>query len=515
MTEYKIPNDYSEQTLVEALGASISLIKDQIITQRFVLFDTFDWRLFDESLLLYKSNNELVLQSISSQSVLHRQPIDNLPKFVWDFPEGSLKQQLEPIVEMRALLKATEADLYTAPYRMLNKDEKTVVRLVYETIDIKQQADSGPVATRLVVNPVRGYNKAAKKLAQHLNSLGLEAEAENFLVKALEAEETSPADFLAGLKVSLEPQMRADEATKLILQSALREMKLNEDGIKKDIDTEFLHDFRVAVRRTRSVLSQVKSVFPDDVTARFKVDFATIGKATNELRDLDVYLLAEDNFKAMMPTTMQGDIDPLFNHLQKSRGAALKTVVRMLNGAHYAETLTAWEQFLGEPIREGLTTKNGRTPIKTLAQNRIYKKYQGIIKWGNQILQHTEDEALHDLRLECKKLRYLLEFFKSVFPRKKITLLIKQLKKLQTNLGDFTDLCVQEEYLLTMTDQLPLSGAKARKVFVAVGCLVGGIQQEQQRVKAEFAQAFTEFATPENQALFRELFVVRKEAKSA
>ena len=43
---------------------------------------------------------------------------------------------------------------------------------------------------------------------------------------------------------------------------SLQTLRINEDGVRKDLDSEFLHDFRVAVRRTRSALSQIKGVFP-------------------------------------------------------------------------------------------------------------------------------------------------------------------------------------------------------------------------------------------------------------
>ncbi|MBW2412013.1 MAG: CHAD domain-containing protein [Deltaproteobacteria bacterium] len=64
--------------------------------------------------------------------------------------------------------------------------------------------------------------------------------------------------------------MRSDEATKAILQFLLEVMKINAANMEKDFDTEILHDFRVAIRRTRSALGQVKSVFPVRTTNRFK-----------------------------------------------------------------------------------------------------------------------------------------------------------------------------------------------------------------------------------------------------
>jgi CHAD domain-containing protein len=510
---FTISSGYTEQGLVDSLENEFGVQKDETVSEHLTLLDTFDWRLFEASLTLHYSGTELILRQLENGDELLRQPIDDLPTFVWDLPDCALRAHLEPIIEMRALLKVTEAGLVQSSYRILNKDDKTVARFTCETLETDHQPAGQPLARQLQIKPIRGYPKPAKKLRAALQSMGLEPDPDSAIIKMLEAGDRSPAVYSAGLKVELEPTMRADEATKAILRSALRVIRLNEAGVKQDIDTEFLHDFRVAVRRTRSVLSQVKGVFPEEETLRFRRDFATIGKLSNELRDLDVYLLAEDNFKAMLPDPLRDDIEPLFDFLRHERSAALQKVIDGLNSAHYADTIRAWERFLNEPPREPTAAPKATVPIKALAQNRIYKRYRRIVKWGNKILENTEDEQLHALRIECKKLRYLMDFFQSLFPGEEITMLIKQVKKLQTNLGDFNDLCVQEEYLLDTVSHMTLSGAEARKVFVAVGCLIGTIQQEREQVKAHFAETFTAFATRKNQKAFRKLFAAKKQVK--
>ena len=113
---------------------------------------------------------------------------------------------------------------------------------------------------------------------------------------------------------------------------------------------------------------------------------------------------------------------------------------------------------------------------------------------------------MHDLRIECKKLRYLMEFFASLYPVEALSLLIKQLKKLQNNLGDFNDYCVQEDYLLTMAAELPAATAADRRALLAVGALVATIHEKRVRVKAEFADTFEAFIAPENRQLFQRLF---------
>ena len=165
-----------------------------------------------------------------------------------------------------------------------------------------------------------------------------------------------------------------------------------------------------------------------------------------------------------------------------------------------------WEAFLNEPPQEFPNATNAELPIIDLARKRIYKIYRRVVKAGSQILENTEDEMLHALRIECKKLRYLMEFFTSLFLRKKINVLIDQLKKLQDNLGDFNDLCVQEEYLLNISNEMPANHRQIKKTLVAIGSLIGTLAKERQIVKDAFAETFTDFTSPANEKLFRELF---------
>jgi CHAD domain-containing protein len=177
-----------------------------------------------------------------------------------------------------------------------------------------------------------------------------------------------------------------------------------------------------------------------------------------------------------------------------------------LKSKEYSRILQDWDAFLNEPPHDSPTASNADLPIIDLSRKRIYKRYLSIVKAGNQILENTEDERLHALRIECKNLRYLMEFFSSLFPRKRIKILIQQLRKLQDNLGDFNDLCVQEEYLLNTADELPVTDQQSKKTLEAIGSLIGTLDREKQIVKDAFARTFTEYASPENKNLFRKLF---------
>ena len=493
--------------MISELADQYAIKKEPAISESFAIYDTFDWRLFNKSLVLYGSGNNLFLRKLAKSEIIHTIEITSFPFFIWDFPDGKLKKQLVPIIKMRALLKLVEVHCRATTYHILNQDEKTVTRLAYEEILPSRKKNASALTAHLWLKPVKGYPQYSRNLAKRLEEAGFViSKKEDIYFKALEVVDKKPGSYSAKLNIKLEPDMRCDDATKVILHFLLHVMKINEVNIEKDLDTEFLHDFRVAIRRTRSALGQIKNVFPLGTTNRFKKDFVFVGKLSNQLRDLDVYLLKEDTYKSMLPPVLRNDIDPLFKYLRQKRSKELQNVIDGLRSKKYAKILHDWEAFLNEPKDDTATAANARLPVIYLARKRIYVKYRGVVKAGNLILEDTEDEMLHVLRIQCKKLRYLMEFFSSLFPLKKISVLIEQLKKLQDNLGNFNDLRVQEEYLLNITKKLPVTHQQLKKTLVAIGSLIGTLDRERQTVKDAFATTFTDFASPANRKLFRELF---------
>ena len=400
------------------------------------IYDTFDWRLFDESLVLTVSGKSLLLRKLFKTNNIHVAEISRPPVFLKDFPNGELKELLTPIIKMRALFKLVEVYSWSRFHRILNPDEKTVARLVYEEIRSTRNKESPVLAAYLWLHPVKGYSKYSRNLSKCLNGAGLSADIKkDIYFKLLASVNKIPGCYSSKLNIKLDPDMRSDEAAKIILRSLLQVMKTNQVYIEKDLDTEFLHDYRVAVRRTRSALGQIKNVFPKETTLRFKKDFSFVGKLSNQLRDLDVYLLKKDAYKALLPSVLRDDIDPLFDYLSNKRSKALKQVVRSFASNKYRQIFQEWEKFLNEPQKYAPTSSNADLSILTLAQKRIYKQYRSIVDSINQILENIDDKKLHALRIECKKLRYLMEFFSSLFSREKMNTLLDKVKKIAEQVG--------------------------------------------------------------------------------
>ena len=510
--KFSLPEDRSQQQLINALAEYYAIKQEQSVLKNLAIYDTFDWRLFNKSLVLYTYGNMFFLRKLFKNNIIHNTEITLPPVFIWDFPDSKLKNQLSPVLKMRALLKLTELHSRSTVYHILNQDEKTIARLVHEEISLVQEKTTPNLDTCLWLKSVKGYPKHCKKLINHLKEAGfVPRQKEDIYFKAMEGAGRNPGSYSSKLKIQLDPALGSDEATKKILRYLFQILKINEANLEKDLDTEVLHDFRVAIRRTRSALDQIKSVFPKPRTRRFKKEFAFVGKLSNQLRDIDVYLLKEDTFKAMLPPVLRDDIEPLFDYLRKSRSKVLQKTIHDLKSKRYAQIMQDWEAFLDDPVQSQPVESNAGVPILFLARKRIHKQHRRILKDGGRILDNTEDEILHKLRIACKKLRYLMEFFSSLFPGKKIKRLISQLKTLQDNLGDFNDLCVQEKYLLNIIEELPATGQKQKKVFVAIGCLIGVLEKEKQITKNEFAKTFTNYSSPRNKNAFYELFASKQE----
>ena len=508
--KFNVPDGYDEKQLIEQLAGQYAIKETPRVDGKITLYDTFDWRLLNKSLILYSSENRLILRKLKKSDILHSTEFSKEPVFIWHFSDGELKERLAPIIKMRALLRLVEVRSLSTPYHILNADEKTVARLVFEEIRPARSRKRLALAKHLWLKPIKGYPKYARRLTKSLKTAGLTIGAEKeYFLSLLTSADREPGSYSAKVNIQLDPAMRADEATKIILRFLYNVMRINEVVFEKDLDTEVLHDFRVAIRRTRSALAQIKNVFPTRTADRFKKNFAYVGKRSNALRDLDVYLLNQDAYKVMLPATLRDDIEPLFGHLRKKRAKAFEQVVRSLKSKKYAKIMKDWEAFLNKPPPDSATAANAELPVIELACRRIYKKYKGVVKTGSKILANTEDELLHALRIECKKLRYQMEFFANLFPRKKINALIAQLKNLQDNLGDFNDLCVQQEYLLNIATELPGARPKLKKTLVAIGSLVETLNRKKQTVKDDFAKTFTDFAAPANQELFKELFAAK------
>jgi len=170
--KFTLPENFYQREFPRELQDLYHLQQEKTFREHYVYYDTFDWRLYNKSLVLCSTAQTLLLQSLDETTVLDRATIAMPPVFLSDFPRGSLQEKVAPIIEMRALLKLLAVDAQYTPLRILNNDAKTVVRLLLQVATLAEAQDAPPFASCLWLKPVRGYEKEAKKFSQWLTNKG-------------------------------------------------------------------------------------------------------------------------------------------------------------------------------------------------------------------------------------------------------------------------------------------------------------------------------------------------------
>jgi len=520
---YLVPEGANLKGLQTRLQAALGLTKVSTSVQDRTYYDSFDWRIYNDGGVLEHITDDvkskLVWRSLNSVQVRASERIKKVPKFGYELPAGHLRDGLDGVLEMRALMPIVRVQTQVHSFSMLDSEEKTVLRLVIEQHALKAGRGGKPrqLGVRLRILPVKGYKQPVKQAVKVVGKeLDLEPAGEDLMLVALAAELHQPEHYSSKLELHLDPHMRADAATRAILLRLLDVIKTNEDGTKKDIDSEFLHDFRVAVRKTRSALTQIKGVFPLRVLEKYKTGFAWLGSVTGPTRDMDVYLLNFEHYRSSLPKDIQGDLDYLHEFLIAHQKKEQAILAKHLNSARYKTLLTSWGAVLHAPVPIRSSLKNAMRPAIAVADERIMRIYHRVVREGQAITKDSPAERLHDLRKSCKKLRYLMEFFQSLYPDVKIKELIKVLKSLQENLGDFQDYEVQAATLRSFSTVMMEEGNNVPPgTLMAMGVLVEGLVSRQHEVREEFAKRFANFASQEHQDKFHALFTLPRGEREA
>ena len=243
--------------------------------------------------------------------------------------------------------------------------------------------------------------------------------------------------------LELSPGMAAHEALGKIHTALLSAILRNQEGMLKSRDPEFLHDFRVAVRRARSALTQIRGVFPEADAEPIRIALASMTRVTGPARDLDVFQEKLEVYESGFPKRIRRNLLPVKESARLRRREQQPVLTRALNSDAWASAVGRWESFLGTGTERQTLPKKGHRPIGTVASKRIRKAYRRVTR--RESLAGLEIEGLHRLRIDCKKLRYLLEFFRSLYPAREAASLIKSLKSLQGVLGEIHDLAVHHE----------------------------------------------------------------------
>jgi CHAD domain-containing protein len=245
----------------------------------------------------------------------------------------------------------------------------------------------------------------------------------------------------------------------------------------------------------------MKEVFPAAETRRMRTILGDLARQTNRLRDLDVYLLARDEYRGLLPPPLRPSLEALFEDFVTERAVEVTRTVTQMRAQPCRQRLRKIEGYFSEESRHK-PSPAADLPVGPLAFQSIYKRYKKIREIASGIGAETADEVIHAIRIECKKLRYLMEFFDELIPGEEGTALLKVLRKLQGRLGDFNDASVQQKSLLSYWEQKRSDS----DVALGVGGLVAILYHRQQQTRGLIEQELEAFCGGLTAATFKRTF---------
>jgi CHAD domain-containing protein len=503
-----------EGMTLEAAAAAIAgalTVRERVARERERrYYDTFDGLVRASGHTVVHEDGELALAArnggAAGSTVSLRRPSG--PLLASQLPGGPLREALAAVIEVRALLPVARVHSRERAIDVLDDERKTVVRMTLSAPAVTTPDGALVVLRpRLVLTPLRGYDdeleRARTCLIEQLHFVAPDASLEDDAIRAAGG---VPGGAPSAVDVALSPEQPTGAAVAAVLTRLLEIIRANFDGTVSDIDSEFLHDLRVAVRRSRAVLRELDDAFPADARAHFQAELRWLQLVTGPTRDLDVQVLGFEEYRALVPA-FAADLEPVLDILSQRRRRAFLAMRRELSSQRTGSLLDGWaELLLRLPGLGADQAPAALEPIHGTAGARIRKVCRRMVRMGEAIGPDSPPEALHELRKQGKELRYLLELFGApLFPAEVVKPLIKRLKTLQDVLGRHQDRAVQIDFLRGLSNEVATRSV-GPDALLALGALVQSLLEDERAAREQFAERFAGFATSEQRRLVKETF---------
>ncbi len=497
-THYALGTDAPGRSALKRLEARFRTRRQPYPPHRTTWLDTFDWRLFnhDASLAFEEGPGQCSLVWRDAEGLIrHGHAAQRPPLFAEDLPAGPLRDRAATVIAVRRLFPVARTETTGETLRLLDGNNRTILRIDLERIEAlhPSRAVRHPLLPRLRLTPSAGSGAVIPEVRQILeDDLGLKRDTSTIMLDAMEATGVRAAARPGKTRASMTPRLAAADAARRIQRSLLRSLRLNERGAREALDPEFLHDYRVAVRRIRTCLAQLRGVLPQRSVARFRRDFRWLGELTSPARDMDVFRIALAGHARLLPPPHRRDIDPLIAFVLARQHAEQSRLADGLRSARYRNLLGDWSDFLKARSSGGPQAPEATRSVLAIASERIAQRFARVIEKGEALKGSSPDLKFHRLRVECKKQRYLLEFCQDLYRAEEVESFIAPLKKLQDTLGEFNDLRVQRGALRPFARDLARTDGAPVECLIAIGRLEERLQQRQDKLRKKFRKRFAE-----------------------
>ncbi len=229
-------------------------------------------------------------------------------------------------------------------------------------------------------------------------------------------------------------------------------------------DAESLHDFRVAIRRTRASFRAWRDALAPEIARRDEKQLKRVMGSTGVGRDAEVMLEWASAQHGRLDEAARPGHRWLCERLARRKASAY--------AAARGEVRAAFAE-LGDDLYDRLSVMTRRLRLDAPGEGGTYAgALADAIEAAFAVLDRrlrgaeTMDDAemLHRARIDTKRLRYLVEPIKGRLPG--ASALVAQCKRLQDVLGEFQDASVVEDELAVAVP----AAAKARAARLAAAC---------------------------------------------
>lgn len=232
------------------------------------------------------------------------------------------------------------------------------------------------------------------------------------------------------------------------------------DGVRQERDIEHVHWMRVASRRLRSALPLFASCFQRKDYRRWTKSIRAITRALSTARDTDVQIAFFEIWSVREPHTSK-DMDGIsrfLSLLREKRKGEQAVVVSALDTIEREQIFTELTAALRVIKNQEMPKRSGSPHrLYLIAAKRITNAIDEIIQYEQSVSDPADVAGHHELRIAVKKLRYIIEIFRPLY-KNRLRPSIKDLKKLQTILGEIHDCDVWTAMLSGSSLDEPLTG---------------------------------------------------------
>jgi CHAD domain-containing protein len=222
-------------------------------------------------------------------------------------------------------------------------------------------------------------------------------------------------------------------------------------GTRLDIDSEFVHQARVATRRMRSALRLFRGALPEATAKHLERELRWLGQVFGEVRDLDVFLLNLPGFVKAIETKPRKQVNILKRWIDDHRDPFLEDLIEALDSKRLDSFRKRLANFLERPLPKRPRAPLALRPVQEVAPEIIGAKYDSVISRGRKTFSKPKLKNFHSLRIQTKKLRYACEFMAPAYGPA-LTGFIKKTVRIQDCLGELQDTVFTRAFIEVIVD---------------------------------------------------------------